>query len=153
MNNNEWLSHKNQLGLTVLLTVLSENTFKTVSTTKVSCLPCITWLRDPQGKTLLPDHHFWRQISSRVLKTGSSSSSCSFYEVKGRAARRVFGVGLSHFQEMRWSLSAAVVVKGCWALTSGFYRLSTDCRVTISLSRPAVSVDLSREPYKVEVEA
>ncbi len=39
-------------------------------------------------------------LSSKVLETDSPSFSNSFYEVKGKATRRVLGVGLSQFEEM-----------------------------------------------------
>ena len=47
-------------------------------------------------------------------------------------------------------MSAAVSSSGVLGADIWF---SMDCRAKISSSRPAVSADLSREPYKVEVEA
>ena len=66
-------------------------------------LSCLTTYPDLVAYTTtisMKDCNFQLQISSKFLETDTSSFAHSFYEVKGRAARRVSGVGLPENQDL-----------------------------------------------------
>ena len=132
--------------LTQLPPPLSKSTLKTLPSTVSFLSSMQPWTRDQHIQSLAKTTISSRQISSTVLGTAPPSFVCSFYEVKGRAARRVFGVGPSHFEEIVEFVSSS----WCFLGRSGDLWLPLGPRARISSSRPAVGDELSREPPEVE---